>query len=113
HDRGQNRELGVERVLNTNDRVTTEPKRIGKEKGSLQTSDVIAKQSRGNTADNNNSKITPIAYRKGRSVLDENAVTNQTAAHSAHQRQHEQADHVIVPANRKQGAGHRVEACRT
>src|SRR4029077_3326877 len=108
----QNRELGVERVLNTNHRVTTEPKRIGKQKGSLQTSDVIPKQGRGNTAQNNNSKVTPIAHRNGRSVLNENAVTNQTAAHSAHQRQYEQADHVIVPANREQGAGHGVEACR-
>src|SRR4029077_17419046 len=80
--------------------------------GSLQTSEVIEKQSRGNTAKNNNNKITSIANRKRRPVLNENAVTNQTAAPSAHQRQHEHANHVVVPPNRKQGTGHGVETCR-
>jgi hypothetical protein len=64
-------------MLNTNDRVTTEPKRIGNQKGSLQTSEVIKKQSRGNTAENDNSKIATIANRERRPVLNKNAVTNQ------------------------------------
>jgi hypothetical protein len=73
---------------------------------------MIAKQSCANAAENDNEEITPVTHREWWSLLDENAVADQTTAHSTYQRQDEQAHHIIMPADGQQGAGHRVQARR-
>ena len=113
HNRGENGKLRVERMLDANYRIATDAQCVREKKDWLEAVHMIAKQSRANAAENNNKEITPVTHRERWSPLDENAIADQTTAHSTYQRQDEQAHHIIMPANGQQGASHRVEASRT
>src|SRR6476469_1211012 len=99
-------------MLDANYRIATDAQCVGEKKDGLKTVHMIAKQSRANATENNNEEITPVAHREWWSTLDENAVADQTAAHSAYQRQDEQAHHIITPGDSQQSASHRVKASR-
>lgn len=99
-------------MLDANYRIATDAQCVREKKDCLEAVHMIAKQSRANAAENNNEEITPVTHREWWSPLDENAVADQTAAHSAYQRQDEQAHHIIMPADSQQRASHRVKASR-
>ena len=99
-------------MLDANHRIATEAECIREKKDCLKTVHMIAKQSRANAAENDNEEIAPVTHCQWWPFLDENAVTDQTAAHSTYQREDEQAHNIIMPADGQQSASRRVETGR-